>query len=94
MDNQAIGVDIDFGKLAKFEGLKLHLSFDNRDGQSLSNGYIGNLFQTHQLFGGGELARLMELTIELSLWNNVINLRGGRAMGGTISQPRRSTGIS
>ncbi len=81
-DNQAIGLDIDFGKLARVEGAKLHISFDNRDGQSLSNGYVGNLFQTQQIFGGGELARLMELTFELSLWNNVVNLRGGRAMGG------------
>ena len=81
-DNQAVGVDIDFGKLARWQGTKLHISFDNRDGQSLSNGYIGNIFQVQQIFGGGELARLMELTIEQSLWDNLVNFRAGRAMGG------------
>lgn len=83
-DQQAIGIDVDFGKLAHWNGIKLHVSFNNRDGDSLSNDYLDSLFQVQQLFGGGERARLMELTVEFSLWNNVVNIRGGRAMGGNV----------
>ena len=80
-DNQVIGLDIDFGNVVQWQDQAAHL-VRYRDGRSLANDDIGNIFNVQQIFGGGELARLMELTIEQSLWNNFVNIRAGRAMGG------------
>ncbi len=52
-----------------------------RNGTSLSNDYIGNIFNVQQVFGG-QTYKLVDLYFQQSLWEDVLNFRLGRiAMG-------------
>ncbi len=79
-DDQSWGADFDLGKLFRLEGTAVRLSFNNRDGVSLSSD-IGALFAVQQLFGGGEIPRLMELAISQSFLGGRLNVRAGRVLG-------------
>ena len=82
VDDQSWGADFDLGKLFCLEGSAVRLSFNNRDGVSLSSD-IGALFAVQQLFGGGERPRLMELAITQSFLDGKLNVRAGRVLGGS-----------
>ncbi|MET0620824.1 MAG: carbohydrate porin [Thermoanaerobaculia bacterium] len=79
-DDQSWGADFDLGKLFCLDGSAVRLSFNNRDGVSLSSD-IGALFAVQQLFGGGERPRLMELAITQTFLDGKLNVRAGRVMG-------------
>ncbi len=81
VDDQSWGADFDLGKLFCLEGTAVRLSFNNRDGVSLSSDALGALFAVQQLFGGGERPRLMELAISQSFLGGVLNIRAGRVLG-------------
>ncbi|WP_309399502.1 carbohydrate porin [Cerasicoccus maritimus] len=48
-------VEADLEKLANIEGAKINMTTVWRSGKSLSNHYIGNVFQTQQIYGGQNL---------------------------------------
>src|SRR5262245_11913445 len=79
-DDQSWGADFDLEKLFRLEGTAVRLSFNNRDGVSLSSD-MGALFAVQQLFGGGERPRLMELAISQDFLGGKLNVRGGRVLG-------------
>jgi len=81
VDDQSWGADFDLGRLARLDGSKVRLSFNNRDGQNLSANAIGALFAVQQLYGGGEIPRLMELAISQDFLGGRLNVRAGRVMG-------------
>jgi len=80
VDDQSWGADFDLGKLFRLDGTAVRLSFNNRDGVNLSS-KMGALFAVQQLFGGGEIPRLMELAISQDFLGGKLNVRGGRVMG-------------
>lgn len=81
VDDQSWGADFDLGRLAKLPGTAVRLSFNNRDGQNLSSDAIGALFAVQQLYGGGEIPRLMELAISQDFFGGRLNVRLGRVLG-------------
>ena len=81
VDDQSWGADFDLARLAKLDGSKVRLSFNNRDGQNLSADAIGAIFAVQQLYGGGEIPRLMELAISQDFLGGKLNVRAGRVMG-------------
>ncbi len=80
VDDQSWGADFDLGRLFCLDGSAVRLSFNNRDGNSLSSD-MGALFAVQQLFGGGERPRLMELAISQTFLDGKLNVRAGRVMG-------------
>jgi porin len=80
VDDQSWGADFDLGKLFRLDGTAVRLSFNNRDGVSLSS-KMGALFAVQQLFGGGEIPRLMEFAISQSFLDGELNIRAGRVLG-------------
>lgn len=81
VDDQSWGADFDLGRLAKLDGTRVRLSFNNRDGQNLSSDAIGALFAVQQLYGGGEIPRLMELAVSQDFLGGRLNVRAGRVLG-------------
>jgi porin len=81
VDDQSWGFDFDLDRLAKLRGTAVRLSFNNRDGQNLSANALGALFAVQQLYGGGEIPRLMEFAISQDFLDGRLNVRAGRVMG-------------
>ena len=50
-DSLNLAIDFDFHKLFAWKGGALHFTFTNRDGTSLSQSYIGNIFTVQQIYG-------------------------------------------
>ena len=78
------GLDVDFQRLAGFDGLKLHFLIINRIGRNLSADKIGNLFQVQEDYGGDgpPYARIVFLTLEQSLFDGRLNFVAGRTNAG------------
>ncbi len=73
----AAGLDVDFGKLAGWPGLKFHVLAYVPDGASGTDKYTRDLnrFSNIDAF---DTVSLFELWLEQSLFNNVVNLRVGQ----------------
>ena len=71
------GLDVDFEKLANLKGLKLHALAYYPHGASGSQKYVRdlNLFSNIDAY---DTARLFELWVETSLFDNLVNLRAGQ----------------
>ena len=77
-DSLNLSIDLDFQKLFAWKGGALHFIFTNRDGTSLSQNDIGNIFTVQQIYGPTETYRLTELTIEQSFDGGVFDVVAGR----------------
>ena len=77
-DSLNLAIDFDFQKLFAWKGGALHFTFTNRDGSSLSQGYIGNIFTVQQIYGPTETYRLTQLTLEQSFAGGVFDVVAGR----------------
>ena len=77
-DSLNLSIDLDFQKLVQWKGGALHFIFTNRDGSSLSQNYIGNLFTVQQIYGPTETYRLTELTLEQSFAGGALDVVAGR----------------
>ncbi len=77
-DSLNLALDFDLGKLVSWRGGSFHVVFTNRDGTSLTQSFIGNIFTVQQIYGPTETYRLTEMTVEQSLDGGRWNLRGGR----------------
>ena len=77
-DSLNLSIDLDFQKMFAWKGGALHFIFTNRDGSSLSQNYIGNIFTVQQIYGPTETYRLTELTLEQSFDGGVFDVVAGR----------------
>jgi porin len=77
-DSLNLSIDFDFQKLFSWRGGALHFTFTNRDGSSLSQNDIGNIFTVQQIYGPTETYRLTQLTIEQSFDGGVFDVVAGR----------------
>jgi porin len=77
-DSLNLSIDFDFQKLFAWQGGALHFTFTNRDGSSLSQNYIGNIFTVQQIYGPTQTYRLTQLTLEQSFAGGIFDVVGGR----------------
>lgn len=76
-DNLGLDTLFDLDKLCQIPGAKFHVSMSQRSGSSLTDVYIGNVFNVQQVFGG-ETYRLVDLAYRQSLFDDKLNVRLGR----------------
>ena len=77
-DSLNLSIDFDFERLFSWKGGALHFTFTNRDGSSLSQNSIGNIFTVQQIYGPTETYRLTQLTLEQSFAGGVFDVLAGR----------------
>src|SRR5262245_20720448 len=77
-DSLNLSIDFDFEKLFRWKGGALHFTFTNRDGSSLTQNYIGNIFTVQQIYGPTETYRLTQLTVEQSFAGGTLDVVAGR----------------
>ena len=77
-DSLNLSIDLDFQKLLSWKGGRLHFIFTNRDGKSLTQSYIGNIFTVQQIYGPTETYRLTELTLEQAFAGGSWDVVAGR----------------
>ncbi|AHJ62176.1 Porin [Granulibacter bethesdensis] len=75
-----VGADFDMNKLARLNGVSVHLAITNRQGRSLSRDAIGNSTSVQEIWGGGQTTRLTQLTIEKKAFNDRLLLEAGRGI--------------
>jgi porin len=75
--NLGLSFQADLNKMAGINGASFLLQFSERWGDSLSKQYIGNLFDTQQVYGG-ESFRLVDAAYQQQLLDDHIELRVGR----------------
>jgi porin len=80
-DELALNLMADLDRLAGWAGGRLHLSFSVRSGTSLSDRDIGNVFSVAQVCCG-HTYRLVNVDLEQSLFDDRVNVRGGRIVAG------------
>lgn len=71
----------DFGKIAGIPGLSLFAAGSLQQGRDLTGDDIGNVFAVAQIFNG-DVARLDQLYLQQSLWNDALNIAVGRLAAG------------
>jgi porin len=71
------GADLDLEKLVDLKGGQIHVTFTDRQGQSLAADDIGNLISVQEIFGGGQNFRLAELSYEQSLFDDHVDTKIG-----------------
>lgn len=79
-DNLGLDLMFDLNKLCGLEGGKFHVSMSQRSGSSLSNVYIGNVFNVQQVFGG-ETFHLIDVDYKQSI-GECLEFRLGRIATG------------
>jgi len=77
-DSLNLSIDFDFEKLFRWKGGGLHFIFTNRDGSSLTQNDIGNIFTVQQIYGPTETYRLTALTLEQSFAGGALDVVAGR----------------
>lgn len=76
-DSIEFGVEIDFGKIAGWHGLSLTAGAFDRNGRSLSDEAIGNVFTVQQVYGGQTFS-FYTLFLEQELADGKAALKAGR----------------
>jgi porin len=71
------GADLDLGKLIDLQGGTVHVTFTDRQGQSLAADDVGNLISEQEIFGGGQNFRLAELSYAQSLFQDRVEAKLG-----------------
>lgn len=71
----------DFGKIAGIQGLSLFAAGSLQQGRDLTGDDVGNVFAVAQIFNG-DVARLNQLYLQQSLWNDALNIAVGRLAAG------------
>jgi porin len=80
-DNIGLGLLFDLDKLAGLEGGSFLVSMSQRDGDSLSQKRVGNVFTIQQVYGG-ETFHLIDLAYQQKLFDDRVELRLGRIGAG------------
>ena len=76
-DNLGLDVYYDLEKIAGIRDTKFEIAMSQRSGTSLTNDYIGNVFNAQQVFGG-ETCRLTDLNLQRYFCDDKIDLVVGR----------------
>lgn len=76
-DQFAFGADVDMDKVAGLTGGTFHVTLNARTGRNATADYVGNRINVQEIYGDGENFRLAELDYEQSLFNGIVNLKGG-----------------
>ena len=71
------GADLDLEKLVDLKGGQIHVTFSDRAGNSLSDLDLGAFAEVQEIFGGGQDFRLAILTYEQSLFDGMLDIKGG-----------------
>ena len=80
-DNIGLGLLFDLEKLIDLVGGSVLLSMSQRDGNSLSQKRVGNVFTIQQVYGG-ETYHLIDLAYQQKLFNDRVELSLGRIGAG------------
>ena len=80
-DNIGLGLLFDLDKLVGLEGGSFLVSMSQRDGDSLSQKRVGNVFAIQQVYGG-ETFHLIDLAYQQKLFDDRVELRLGRLGAG------------
>lgn len=76
-DNVSFGLELDFEKIAGWDGLTVIVSGLNRAGSNLSQNNVGNQFTVQQVYGG-QTAMFYALAFEQKLVDDKVSLKAGR----------------
>jgi porin len=71
------GGSVDLGKLAGIEGMTFTVDIAEYAGHSLSKAEIGNIFSVQEIYVSTPDVRLAELSLEQSLFDDHLKLKGG-----------------
>lgn len=80
-DNLGINLLLDLDKLAGIHGASFLVSMSERDGNSLSHNYVGNVFTIQQDYGG-ETFKIIDLAYKQKLLDDRIEFQVGRLAAG------------
>ena len=76
-DSTQFGVNLDFEKLVSWEGLQISVSAFDRNGRSLSDEAVGNIFTIQQVYGG-ETFSFYSLYFDQEFADGNASLKAGR----------------
>jgi len=76
-DNVGVNALFDLEKRHGIEGGSFLATISQRSGNSLSTDYIGNTFQTQQVFGGPTF-HVVDLAYRQKMWDDTVEIRAGR----------------
>ena len=71
------GFKADLGKLSGLNGTVLNVGFNTRVGRNTSADYIGNKLAVQEVYGAGETTRITEISLQQSLFQDHLELKGG-----------------
>jgi porin len=80
-DNIAFGVRLDLEKSLGWRGASFTLAATDRNGDSLSQNFIGNQFTVQQIYGG-QTAILTTMTLIQKFWDDKAQIKVGRFSSG------------
>jgi porin len=80
-DNLGLSLELDLDKLAGLHGASFLVSASERQGNSLSHNYVGNVFTIQQVYGG-ETFKLIDLAYKQELLNDRVEFQAGRIAAG------------
>lgn len=80
-DNIAFGVKLDLEKLVGWRGATFTIAATDRNGDSLSQDFIGNQFTVQQIYGG-QTTVLTSLQLTQKFWDDKANIKIGRFSAG------------
>ncbi len=80
-DNIAFGLKLDLEKLVGWRGATFTIAATDRNGNSLSQDFIGNQFTVQQIYGGQTII-LTDLHLVQKFWDDKANIKVGRFSAG------------
>ena len=80
-DNIAFGAKLDLEKIIGWRGATFTIAATDRNGNSLSQDYIGNQFTVQQVFGGQTII-LTDLHLVQKFWDDKAQIKAGRFSAG------------
>lgn len=78
-DQIHVGATFDFARLWGWTGASLHADITNRNGTQLDQkAGLGTLLESHEIYGAGNVTRLVRFYLEQQLWDGLVDLKYGR----------------
>jgi porin len=80
-DNIAFGVKLDLEKITGWQGATFTIAATDRNGDSLSQDFVGNQFTVQQIYGGQTII-LTDMHLTQKFWDNKADIKVGRFSAG------------
>lgn len=78
-DQIHVGATFDFARLWGWTGASLHADITNRNGSQLdAKAGLDTLLESHEIYGAGNVTRLVRFYLEQQLWGGLVDLKYGR----------------